>query len=188
MKFPFLPKSLLALTLGACLMAPASSYADRKIKIRRDLDGDGHYNTKTYKIPSRGYYGNGHHHRHYGNYGYRRPYYRPYNYYGYSRPYYGYGPSFGVSFYSRPSYYYSEPAYYSERYVYRSTPRVSGSYSDSLAVDVQQALKRRGYYKGGIDGDIGPASRSAIRAYQSDRGLPVTGRIDRALVDALGIG
>lgn len=196
MKFLSLPKSLLALTLGACFIAPASSYADRKIKIRRDLDGDGHFNTKTIKLSGRGHYGYGHSHRHYGHNrhyygGYSRPYYsRPYGYssYGYSRPYYSYGPSFGLSFYSRPSYYYSEPAYYSERTVYRSAPRVSTSFEGSLAADVQEALKRRGYYRGGIDGDIGPASRSAIRAYQSDRGLSVTGRIDRSLLEALGIG
>ncbi|RYD84825.1 MAG: hypothetical protein EOP84_04400 [Verrucomicrobiaceae bacterium] len=181
----------LAFTLGACLIAPASSYADRKIKIRRDLDGDGHYNTKTLKVSGR----HSHSRQHYGHsghhYGYnRRSYSRPYSYYnyGYSRPYYSYGPSFGLSFYSRPSYYYSEPSYYSDSYVYRSAPRTVSSYEGSLAADVQQALKRRGYYKGGIDGDIGPASRSAIRAYQSDRGLAVTGRIDRSLLEALGIG
>ena len=72
--------------------------------------------------------------------------------------------------------------------MYRSAPRSSASYDDSLAADVQSALKRRGYYKGPVDGDIGPASRSAIRAYQSDRGLTVTGRVDRSLLRALGIG
>jgi peptidoglycan hydrolase-like protein with peptidoglycan-binding domain len=57
-----------------------------------------------------------------------------------------------------------------------------------LAAEVQQELKRRGYYQGSIDGNIGPMSRSAIRAYQADRGLSVTGRVDRSLLDALDIG
>lgn len=182
MKFPSLPTSVAALTLAACLVSPASSYADRKVSVWRDRDGDGHFNKKTFNVPSNRHYYHDDHFRH-RDYGYRRDYYRrPYFYdYGYDRPYY-YGPSFGLSFYSRPSYYYSEP------YVYRSAPRASTSYEGSLAADVQEALKRRGYYKGSVDGDIGPASRSAIRAYQSDRGLSVTGRIDRSLLEALGIG
>ena len=191
MKFFSLPTSLAALTLAACLVSPTSSYADRKVKVWRDLDGDGHFNKKTYRLSSRRHhYGNhhrhsGHHHRHYGHH---RSYYRPYSYnygynYGYNRPYY-YGPSFGLSFYSQPSYYTN----YTTRSVYRTAPRAAASYESSLAVDVQEALKRRGYYRGAVDGDIGPASRSAIRAYQSERGLSVTGRIDRTLLEALGIG
>ena len=79
---------------------------------------------------------------------------------------------------SRPSYY-SSPVYRGE---------TVGGYADELAVEVQSALRRRGYYRGAIDGDIGPASRSAIRAYQADRGLAVTGRIDSSLLRSLGIG
>ena len=52
---------------------------------------------------------------------------------------------------------------------------------------MQRVLKRRGYYYGSIDGDIGPASRNAIRNYQADRGLKVTGRIDSSLLRSLGI-
>jgi hypothetical protein len=95
-----------------------------------------------------------------------RPYYysRPYPYYGY-----GYGPSFSVS-------------------VNRSySPRYSEGDSDDLAVDVQRELRRRGYYRGSIDGDVGPGTRNAISHYQYDRGLPTSGRIDRSLLRALGI-
>lgn len=181
-------RTFTALLLGACLLFPEAASARDKIKVYRDLDGDGHYNKKTYDVGRRSpYYGNyyrgGHH---YGNhYRYSRPYYGGYygrSHYGYSRPYYGYGygPSIGVSYYSRPSYSYETTRVY----------RGSSAYdpSDDLAVDVQRALKRRGYYTGSVDGDIGPGSRSAIRAYQADRGLPVTGRIDSSLLRALGIG
>ena len=99
-------------------------------------------------------------------YGYGSPYY--------DSPYYYHRPSLGFSFYSRP---------YS---VYRGR-EVYGSYSDSLSVDVQRELRRRGYYRGPIDGDIGPGSRASIRAYQYDRGLPATGRIDESLLRSLGI-
>ena len=57
----------------------------------------------------------------------------------------------------------------------------------SISVDVQIALRRRGYYHGPIDGDIGPGSRAAIRSYQYHNGLPVTGYIDRPLLRSLGL-
>jgi peptidoglycan hydrolase-like protein with peptidoglycan-binding domain len=47
--------------------------------------------------------------------------------------------------------------------------------------DVQLALADRGYYRGRIDGIMGPQTRSAIRAFQRNNGLPVTGRLDRRL-------
>jgi peptidoglycan hydrolase-like protein with peptidoglycan-binding domain len=50
---------------------------------------------------------------------------------------------------------------------------------------VQSALSKRGYYRGPIDGRIGASSRRAIRAFQSDQGLPVTGLIDHKLLKAL---
>jgi membrane-bound lytic murein transglycosylase B len=53
---------------------------------------------------------------------------------------------------------------------------------------VQSALTKRGYYRGPIDGIIGAASRRAIRAFQTDQGLPVTGLIDRKLLTALQRG
>ena len=79
-----------------------------------------------------------------------------YPYWGSDYPYYGY-PYDGA--------YYGRPAYY-------------GSAADDLAVDVQRELKRRGYYRGGIDGQIGGGTRSALRNFQAEHRLAVTGRID----------
>lgn len=162
-----------------CLaLLPVAAHADRKITVKRDLDGDGHYNKKTYTVDrkdgryyDRGRYDRGRYYdrsRYYGRGYYGRPYH-----YDYGRSYYS-RPSIGVSIVR------SSPSVY--------VPRTSYSYSDELAVDVQRALKRRGYYGGPIDGDIGYGSRSAIRDYQADRGLPVTGRIDSRLLSSLGIG
>jgi len=81
---------------------------------------------------------------------------------------------------------YVEPAprpYYENRY--EPAPRYYNA--RSLEADVQLALRRQGYYYGPIDGDIGPGTRSAIRNYQIDRRLPVTGRIDTYLVRSLGL-
>jgi hypothetical protein len=95
-------------------------------------------------------------------------------YWGYSHwPYYRFGPTLGFSFYSRP---------YTVYRGYTAT-----QYADGLAADVQRELRRRGYYRGAIDGDIGPGSRAAIRAFQSDYGLRITGRIDSTLLRVLRI-
>jgi peptidoglycan hydrolase-like protein with peptidoglycan-binding domain len=58
---------------------------------------------------------------------------------------------------------------------------------DTRLLQVQENLRRLGYYKGMVDGISGPATRNAIRAYQVDRGLPVTGRLDRELLQDLGL-
>jgi len=49
--------------------------------------------------------------------------------------------------------------------------------------DVQTALRKLGYYRGGVDGIVGPVTRAAIRQSQSDFGLPVTGEADGRLLD-----
>ncbi len=132
------------------------------------------------------------HHHHDSDHGravYVQPYCAPSYGYGY-RPF-GYArPSVSFGFYSAPDYSYDS---YPTRTYYRGIPRTSytyrssTSYSDDLAVDVQRSLARRGYYRGAIDGDVGPGTRAAIRAYQYNRGLEVTGRIDGTLLRSLGI-
>ncbi|MES2573004.1 MAG: peptidoglycan-binding domain-containing protein [Verrucomicrobiota bacterium] len=97
---------------------------------------------------------------------------RPGIQFGFSVPYRSYyGPS-------SPAIIVERPAYYTER-------RVDVDRSDSIGVDVQRSLARRGYYRGPIDGDIGPGSRAAIRDFQEDQGLRPTGYIDRSLLEAL---
>lgn len=86
-------------------------------------------------------------------------------------------PSYGHSHYSHP---------YHERTYVEPAPRTYYS-PRPIEADVQLALRRRGYYHGPIDGDLGPGSRAAIRDYQYDRGLAVTGRIDTALLRSLGL-
>ncbi|MDQ3622466.1 MAG: peptidoglycan-binding protein [Verrucomicrobiota bacterium] len=207
----------LPILLAAGLFAlPGQGRADtRKVRAYFDQDGDGRANWHTVKVKDHG--GHRHHdHRnhhsrasfsaHYSRPYYSGSYYRPHfgsyyspysgSYYSsYHRPYYA-GSSFGSYYpysYSYPYTYgyprtsigvsVSRPLYSSSRSVYRGY-----TYSDDLAVDVQVALKRRGYYYGAIDGDVGPATRAAIRAYQRDRRLSITGRIDTSLLRSLGVG
>lgn len=75
----------------------------------------------------------------------------------------------------------ARPVYY-ERQSYDDRPRYSYR---SVEINVQRGLARRGYYRGPLDGDIGPGTRAGIRAFQYDSGLPPTGRIDSDLIAAL---
>jgi peptidoglycan hydrolase-like protein with peptidoglycan-binding domain len=49
----------------------------------------------------------------------------------------------------------------------------------------QRELRSRGYYSGPVDGVIGAGTEAALRAYQRDRGLKVTGRLDAPTVRSL---
>jgi hypothetical protein len=99
----------------------------------------------------------------------------------------GYYP-YGSPYYYDDGYY--GDAVYDERYAANEyAPAQSNDSSaheaGSRVSDVQSALARAGYYDGAIDGVLGPGTRKALRNYQRDHGLEVTGGINRALTDAL---
>lgn len=52
---------------------------------------------------------------------------------------------------------------------------------------VQTKLKAQGLYPLKIDGDLGPVTRKGIKEYQRRNNLPVTGLIDRSLLESMGI-
>ncbi len=56
---------------------------------------------------------------------------------------------------------------------------------DSLVEAVQNELSRRGYFQGKPDSMYSPATKEAIRRFQTDQGLPATGRINEATLHAL---
>ena len=94
----------------------------------------------------------------------------PYSGYGYGYPYYGAYP-YGYGYY---------------------TPRVevyatNGITDDATVAAVQRRLARGGYYHGSIDGVIGPGTRTAIRGFERNNGLPVDGVIDRQLLRTMGL-
>jgi hypothetical protein len=168
-----LTMKIFALLAAAAFALPSAALAGKGHGGHGGHHGGGHHG---------GHWGGHHHsgHGHWGgSFGYR-PYYGYSGYgYGYGYPYYYSGwPSLSFSYSSGPRYYSSYPAYRS----YSSYRNVS-----SLEAVVQQELRQQGYYRGAIDGDIGPASRAAIRSYQADNGLSVTGRIDSQLLRALGV-
>ena len=63
-----------------------------------------------------------------------------------------------------------------------------GSGGEQVAFTVRNAqseLNRLGYNAGPADGLMGPSTRNAIRTYQSDRGLAVTGTLTHDLFDRI---
>ena len=124
-----------------------------------------------------------------GPYSYRR-YHDGYPYY----PVYG-GPVYVAPppvVYAPPAVVVAEPpVYYGNpvppvRYEAAPVPQPAPAI-DTKLLQVQENLRRLGYYKGSVDGFNGPSTRAAIRGYQVDRGLPVTGRMDKELLQDLGL-
>jgi hypothetical protein len=100
---------------------------------------------------------------------------------GYAGRGYYYGPPRSPYYYERP-----EVRYYATREAARREYYSRGD-NNSSGASVQQALRRRGYYHGPVDGQIGPQSRRAIARYQQERGLRVTGGISPSLLHSLGL-
>jgi hypothetical protein len=104
----------------------------------------------------------------------------PYDGYGYG--YDPYGSYYGSNYY--------DDSYASNEYApaddsaptYRNEPSSNG---DARVSDVQSALAREGYYDGPVDGKLGDATRQALRRYQRDHGLDVTGGITSGVIRAL---
>ena len=56
-----------------------------------------------------------------------------------------------------------------------------------MVAAVQQRLGRLGYYRGVVDGVMGPQTRAAIAGFESRNGMAVDGTISRSLLDTLGL-
>jgi photosystem II stability/assembly factor-like uncharacterized protein len=55
-------------------------------------------------------------------------------------------------------------------------------------IEAQEALQAAGYHLGELDGKAGPATTAAVKKFQGDRHLPVTGKLDSITLAALGVG
>ena len=58
---------------------------------------------------------------------------------------------------------------------------------DRVIARVQAMLKEMGYYRGEVDGLLGPLTREALTGYQQNQGLYATAVIDQPTLDSLGI-
>src|SRR5215475_4001200 len=61
------------------------------------------------------------------------------------------------------------------------------STANATVSTVQSELARLGYYNGAIDGALGDQTEAALARYQQDRDLSVTGTVDSATLQSLGI-
>ncbi len=66
-------------------------------------------------------------------------------------------------------------------------PRPPKAKQDTDMVQVQQALKEKGYDPGPVDGILGPSTKAALRAFQKSGGLEPSGQLDRGTVEKLGV-
>jgi len=124
------------------------------------------------------------------------PYSYPYDYYYPSYPY-SYDNGYDEGYYSDPGYH-DDPGYEEQQdsqiyegkdvgvyddgqqqeetsptYYYNS----SAQSTDSDVASAQERLSRQGYYRGEIDGVLGPSTQRAIARYQRDTGLRETGTL-----------
>jgi putative peptidoglycan binding protein len=90
---------------------------------------------------------------------------------GYWFPAWGYSPS-------EQYYAYDGPIYVG----HRAEP------PDQVIADVQAVLQDAGYYRGEVDGLLGPLTREALTAYQADNGLYTTAAIDEPTLNSLDLG
>lgn len=56
-----------------------------------------------------------------------------------------------------------------------------------VIIGVQALLARAGFYRSGVDGEFGPATVAAVRAFQVRAGLPADGRLNMETLSALGL-
>ena len=84
----------------------------------------------------------------------------------------------------------AEPSVHEQRPSTSATPasRASNAGAESTRdriANLQRALRRLGYDPGPVDGIPGARTRGAIRAFQADAGLPVTGQLSERLESAV---
>jgi hypothetical protein len=96
---------------------------------------------------------------------------------------------FGAPYYWRAGYWFPAWGYYPNAYYAWDGPIYAYDRMppDQVIANAQSALQQQGYYRGEVDGLIGPLTRSAIADYQRDHGLYTTSTIDQPTLQSLGI-
>lgn len=80
------------------------------------------------------------------------------------------------------------PAKNTTRATAAARKRGGASSPGDAVMQAQVALKAAGYNLGEPDGRAGPATTAAVKRFQGDRHLPVTGKLDSITLAALGVG
>ena len=109
--------------------------------------------------------------------------YYPYDDYGYNP--YGYNNDYSNDYSGNPYDYYNYSPYNNDD---QSGYDASGQSAANTTVSaVQSELSKLGYYNGAIDGSLGDQTEAALARYQEDSGLSVSGTVDAATLQSLGI-
>jgi photosystem II stability/assembly factor-like uncharacterized protein len=69
-----------------------------------------------------------------------------------------------------------------------ATKRRPGLTLTEITMQSQEALNAAGYHLGEPDGKPGPETTAAVKKFQGDRHLPVTGKLDSITLAVLGVG
>jgi Putative peptidoglycan binding domain len=110
--------------------------------------------------------------------------------YAYDYPYDSYDYPYDSNGYNPYDYYYGNPYGYYNYSPYNNDDAYSGSGQSSVNSTVsaaQSELAKLGYYNGAIDGTVGDQTEAALANYQEDNDLSVTGTLDTATLQSLGV-
>jgi hypothetical protein len=114
-----------------------------------------------------------------------------YPYYAYDYPYddYGYPYDYGYGYRNDYSgnpydYYNYSPYDNDDQSAYGGSEQ---SAANATVSAVQSELAKLGYYNGVIDGTVGDQTQAALARYQEDNDLSVTGTLDAATLQSLGV-
>lgn len=110
----------------------------------------------------------------------------PYDYYAYGYPYnYGYNSyDYGSNSYD---YGYDQSGAYDNNAYSQNQNGYGDQNANSAVAAAQDRLTREGYYRGQIDGVLGPETRHAIVRFQSNHGLRVSGELTPDTLNAMGL-
>ena len=167
---------------SASFSRPAARTSSQYSTAYRGRGGYGYRGSRGYRG---GYYG----HRYYlgGVPYFYDPFFFGFGYYGSGFGYpYGYGYGYGYNNPYTTGYYNGRVADDRDRDQDDADNGNNARNAAALPKAVQKQLAQRGYYKGSVDGEFGPASKRALSRFQSDNHLRATGRIDPATMKALG--
>jgi hypothetical protein len=110
--------------------------------------------------------------------------------YAYDYPYDGYDYPYDNNGYNPYDYSYGNPYGYYNYSPYNDDDAYSGSGQSTVNSTVsaaQSELAKLGYYNGAIDGTVGDQTEAALANYQEDNDLSVTGTLDTATLQSLGV-
>jgi peptidoglycan hydrolase-like protein with peptidoglycan-binding domain len=98
--------------------------------------------------------------------------------------------SSGGWYFWNAGYWYPAWGYNSARAYYPYNGPIYGYHNlppDQVIANVQSTLQAKGYYRGDVDGMLGPITREALSNYQRDHGLYQTKAVDEPTLESLGM-